>query len=725
MPKKYAHAAMPPMLAVAALMLAVARTAAAATTELRVAEYNIDDSDQGNNNNITAANAGVPAVLEAIGLHHIGTNAQPIDILALTELLDTNNNSVTSSTLPLVVSSLNNYYGAGTYAYATTPDPTSGGTQFNGPSGIIYNTHTVSVVSATTLALGSGINRAPIRYLLQPVGYGANSDFYMYVDHYKASSGSTNESERNSEAIEVRANADTLGSSAHVIFTGDFNLTNASAEAAYATLTAAGGSGQAHDPLTTSWLSNSSAYTYLYSDATSGSFAMSARFDMQLVSNATLTQPGLQLAADTSDPYDPKNFPSAKYPYAEEVFGNNGSTALGQNTNLATNTSLGDLPNASTILNDLMQPSGSDHLPIVADYKLVGVTPVAQAVTWVGGHGNTWSGASNWLPIVVPTNSFPLSYAVTMNSGTAALDINPTINSLTITSGTLTGTGNLTLSSGTISGTYNVTGITTIVADAITATPAGTLTFNGTTHNAGAFTGAGNIVINPGATLTSNGITLNQLTVNGHLIVRSNGTATGTSRVNNFALAGSTGAWTGSLDLTNNKLIVEAANATKATAIATLQNQVQSYGQAGSLGITSTGIPGNQAIAVVDNGALATPFTVFGGVAVDLNSILTAPELLGDTDLSGTVDLNDLNTVLNDLGQTSSAWTSGNFDGAPTIDLNDLNDVLNNLGASFPSASNEVGLAESLLAGVTSSAPEPASLAIIFFAAPWVLRRRR
>ena len=370
-----------------------------------------------------------------------------------------------------------------------------------------------------------------------------------------------------------------------------------------------------------------------------------------------------------------------------------------------------------------MQPSGSDHLPIVADYKLVGVNPVAQAVTWVGGHGNTWSGATNWLPAVVPANSFPLSYAVTMNGGTATLDTNPTINSLTITSGTLSGTGNLTLSSGIISGAYNVTGITTIAADAITATQAGTLTFNGTSHNAGAFTGAGNILISSNATLTSNGITLNQLTVNGRLIVRSNGTSTGTSRVNGFILTGSNGAWAGSLDLTNNKLIVEASNATKATAIATLQNQIQSYGQAGSLGITATGLPANQAIAVVDNAALATPFTTFGGVPADLNSILTAPELLGDTDLSGTVDLNDLNTVLNNLGQTTSAWTSGNFDGASTIDLNDLNDVLNNLGTTFPSASNEVGFAQALLAGGTSSVPEPSSLLIASCAAPLVVSR--
>ncbi len=39
-----------------------------------------------------------------------------------------------------------------------------------------------------------------------------------------------------------------------------------------------------------------------------------------------LNQPGLQLARDTADPYT-GNYPSSIYPYAYEVFGNNGTTA--------------------------------------------------------------------------------------------------------------------------------------------------------------------------------------------------------------------------------------------------------------------------------------------------------------------------------------------------------------------------------------------------------------
>ena len=91
--------------------------------------------------------------------------------------------------------------------------------------------------------------------------------------------------------------------------------------------------------------------------------------------------------------------------------------------------------------------------------------------------------------------------------------------------------------------------------------------------------------------------------------------------------------------------------------------------------------------------------------------VLATPAQPGDATLDGHVDLNDLNTVLNNLGATTSAWTSGNFDGAVTINLNDLNDVLNNLGVSYAGNASVIA-AESLVAGGTA-APEPASLALI------------
>ena len=122
--------------------------------------------------------------------------------------------------------------------------------------------------------------------------------------------------------------------------------------------------------------------------------------------------------------------------------------------------------------------------------------------------------------------------------------------------------------------------------------------------------------------------------------------------------------------------------------------------------IVSSALPANTVLAVVDNAALTTPFTTFFGQPVDLNSLLVAPELLGDTDISGTVDLNDSNTVLNNLGTVSAAWTSGNFEGASTIDLKNLNDVLNHLGTTYASSSSVIA-AKTLLGVAAPDAPIP------------------
>jgi hypothetical protein len=377
-----------------ATVIVVVLWATTAHAALRIVSYNIDDADQGNDNNITASYAGLPAALQAIGQHHIGTNAQPIDVLGVEEL--------NSTTLTNLVNALNNIYGAGTYDFDRTTDPSTGG----GTDGLIYNTHSIQVVSAAVIgtASTSGAARAPMRYLLRPIGFATNSDFYMYVSHYKASSGSANETRRDAEATTIRQDADGLGPTAHVIYSGDFNLTGASSEAAWTTLTTSG-NGQAHDPTEAAgWTNGSGTLKYLYSES---STSLGSRYDFELVSSAVLNQPGVQLAADPSDPFT-GNYPSSKYPYAYEVFGNNGTTALnGLSNDSVHNTSLSDLPNASAVLNDLMQPYsgnnqqfvGSDHLPIVADYDVTllpgdlnnnGVVDAADYTVWRKGLGTMY-----------------------------------------------------------------------------------------------------------------------------------------------------------------------------------------------------------------------------------------------------------------------------------------------------------------------------------------------
>src|SRR5438270_10209715 len=131
-------------------------------TTLRIVSYNIDCFDQSSDNNITGPTHSLPTVIQGIGLHHLGSNAQPVDVLSVQEL--------TATSLSNFVAQLNVIYGAGTYTYDSTYDPRTGG----GADGLIYNTHTVQVISARALRTGTTV-------LLQANG--------AYTDAYAAGGG--------------------------------------------------------------------------------------------------------------------------------------------------------------------------------------------------------------------------------------------------------------------------------------------------------------------------------------------------------------------------------------------------------------------------------------------------------------------------------------------------------------------------------------------------------
>ncbi len=392
-------------------------------TMLRIVSYNIDCADQGSDNNITGATHSLPVVVQAIGLHHLGTNAQPVDAMSCEEL--------TSTTLANFVTQLNSIYGAGTYAFDSTADPNTGG----GPDGLIYRTNTVRVVSARALKTGqtvllqsngtytaahspgggvNGITRAPMVYQLRPVGYGSNADFYLYVSHARSTSDDSVGDARYAEAQAVRSDAKyKLPAGAHIIYGGDWNLFAGSGENAYKCLTGqmtsdgidwSDGSAiwantnqtqgcdpmsKASPPTTVTWANAAGDNaTYLYGDSTA---SLTSRIDIQLPNALMFTaynqQGGTQLAPDTSDPFDTSSFPSAQYPYAFEVFGNNGTTPRTGAPTSSANHSLDDLagtvPNAATVYADLKLTgsgstfTGSDHYPIFGDYVVVPPPPVA------------------------------------------------------------------------------------------------------------------------------------------------------------------------------------------------------------------------------------------------------------------------------------------------------------------------------------------------------------
>ncbi|MDQ2945586.1 MAG: hypothetical protein M3Y27_06540, partial [Acidobacteriota bacterium] len=321
-------------------------------------------------------------------------------------------------------------YGTGVYAFDPTTAPSTGG----GADGLIYNTKTVQVISARALRDGQdvllqangtytaayspgggtkGVSRAPLVYQLRPVGAGATADFYVYVNHARSSSDNTVGDARYAEAQEVRSDAKyNLPAGAHVIYSGDWNLFNGSGENAYLCLTGqttsdgidwSDGSAiwanvnptQAYDPMSKSYPVTNVNWknvaadnaTYLYNDSTA---SLTSRLDIQLVNRPMLAAynayGGVELAADASDPFDSANFPAAQYPYAFETFGNDGTTPRSSAVTSSSNHSLDDLagttPNATTVYADLKLTgsgssfTGSDHYPVVADYKLVPVSAV-------------------------------------------------------------------------------------------------------------------------------------------------------------------------------------------------------------------------------------------------------------------------------------------------------------------------------------------------------------
>ena len=171
----------------------------------------------------------------------------------------------------------------------------------------------------------------------------------------------------------------------------------------------------------------------------------------------------------------------------------------------------------------------------------------------------------------------------------------------------------------------------------------------------------------------------------------------------------------GTVDITTSKLIVETTSTSKSTTL----NTLRTYLVSGSL--IASNMPPNFGLALLDNATLN--LSTFGGNPADSNSLLLSPELLGDSNIDGTVDLSDLSTVLNNFGATTPAWTSGNFDNAPTIDLTDLSDVLNNFGATNPDANiSQLPIA---ISQFPAAAPEPDTLAFFFTFSVTLLRRKR
>ncbi|HUO10822.1 MAG TPA: autotransporter-associated beta strand repeat-containing protein [Phycisphaerae bacterium] len=332
---------------------------------------------------------------------------------------------------------------------------------------------------------------------------------------------------------------------------------------------------------------------------------------------------------------------------------------------------------------------------------LTGGELAVSATANLGAANNTVNFNGGVLQVTGTTLTAP-GRTITWSPNGGGFDITNAANTFTVSTA-LSGGGLIKRGPGAVvvSQPYNTTSPTTLTAGNLSLTAAG--------NTSGLISGAGNLTVSAGTQaapgLTAAGIQVNALAITGAVQLAA---GSPTSSTNSYTLAGAAGAWTASLDLNGNKLVVEDA-VTKPTTLANLRDQV-AFGKANAFGISSTGLPGNYGIAVVDNAV--TQKTTFGTVPVDANSVLVAPEILGDANIDGHVDLTDLSTVLNNFGTATAAWTSGNFDGAATIDLTDLSAVLNNFGLTNPNATDVASGASPAI-----PTPEPASLVVLGFGA--------
>ena len=194
------------------------------------------------------------------------------------------------------------------------------------------------------------------------------------------------------------------------------------------------------------------------------------------------------------------------------------------------------------------------------------------------------------------------------------------------------------------------------------------------------------------------------------LSIRTNGSPSGTCKINTLTIAGSSNSWTGAIHLTDNDLIIEDAT-THANSLATLRNEV-SFGSGHVVGIFSSTLPANESLIVLDNAVAG--LATFGGVPVDSNSILVGPELLGDANVDGMVSSSDFIMLATHFGATGQNWMTGDSNGDGVVNALDFNAIASNFGdqlTASPALASVVPEPVSLLLLITGAGPYASSSA--------------
>ena len=614
---------------------------ASATAQLRIVNYNVNNSDPA----AFGPRTGMDAVFRGMNASAKGGFARAIDVLILGE-------AESVATTGTAYAALLNTVTAGTSYQRSTVDAGSTG---SGRPIAIYNSSSVSLIAEKKIGSTSGAASQPrqtMRYQFRPVGYGTTADFYVYASHYKASTGGANEAERNVEARAIRADADAIGQGASIIYAGDLNFYTSS-ESGFQTLTGTG-NGQAFDPISRvgSW-SGSTTYkdVHTQSPATTGVFngqvtgGMDDRFDFQLITDEVRDGGGFDYIAGSY-----------------WAFGNTATHAINQAISTGSAATLAaripgyTTTQAQTVLTSLTQVT--DHLPVLADYqlpaKMTATLAALPARVIRGGTVSATLTVANSAPVAVAAGADQLDYAYTAAgalaaSGTgsdAALGASNThvLNLNTTAVGLRSGTVSVIASSPqTMSPTFSGT-ISTSILD----------------HAIGSFASA--------AITTS-------LTIDFGTLIRGGGPGSSSFTLFNRPAASGT-AWTAKLDLDGVSSTAPAG--VFSTTLAPLANLASgsSRGYAASMASGAAGtFSGTYTLALSDEDL---PGAAFQQLSLAVRGSVIAPAT-GDTNFDAFVDVIDTGNVFAagryDTGDFAT-WSEGDFNADRVVDILDITDLL-------------------------------------------------
>ena len=264
----------------------------------------------------------------------------------------------------------------------------------------------------------------------------------------------------------------------------------------------------------------------------------------------------------------------------------------------------------------------------------------------------------------------------------------------------------------------------------------------GSVSGAGTLTvdGGGNLAVAPQTVPANASGGIRTLTLGGLNLLNNSNISFGSSTLTktrtvlvtgSLSLSGATSAWTSTVDLGNNDMIVRNGNIV--TTVNELQQGYASGSWQGSGGILSSAAAADSthltALGVILNTADgSTPiYSTFDGVSVGASDVLVKYTYYGDATLDGRVDGSDYSRIDNGYLSHLTGWLNGDFNYDGIINGSDytlIDNAFNTQGARIL-AEVAVQTAQIAGTGASSAVPEPATLGLLGIGAVGLLARRK